>query len=282
MKDILNTYRVSSIIAGREEEVCGVKDYGYFLAHKYNLSTLKFEEIGLSTMRRESILLLYPVQSYAYSLKPLFIMLLLRFTGNSVVLNLHEYSQKKYLARLFIKCLVVVSNHTVFTNDYERHKFRKMRSSVYPIVSNVFNEGTVSEVKYDLVYFGQIRPGKGIERFIKEVKALEKEYSVAIIGAVNKKFLVYLEGLKELIGDSNIKLELNNELGEVSKLLNGATCAYLPFPDGASSRRGTLLACLDHDMAVLTTQGLLSDEFFSEVTFVEEKPLKLFLSENIH
>ena len=234
MKDILNTYRVSSIIAGREEEVCGVKDYGYFLARKYNLSTLRLEEIGLSTMRWESILLLYPVQLCVLP-KTIVRHVTLRFTGNSVVLNLHEY-QKKYLAR-FIKCLVVVSNHTVFTNDYERRKFRKISSSVYPIVSNVLNQGTASEVKFDLIYFGQIRPGKGIERFIKEVKALEKNYSVAIIGAVNKKFLAYLEGLKELIGDSNIKLVLNNELDEVSKLLNGATCAYLPFPDGASSRR---------------------------------------------
>ena len=282
MKDILRIYKIKTVIAGDRDEVCGVKDYGLYVSNKLELTWQELAGKSLFDVTKESTLLLYPVQSYAYSIRPLIIVLLLRMRSCNIVLNLHEYSQKRLPARLFIQCLVFFSNHTIFTNEYERKQFRKTNASVTKIESNVINVGLASDKRYDLVYFGQIRPGKGIERFIREVERIDDNVSVAIIGAVNDTFKEYFSDLWYRIDNGKIDLVINKDLTEVSLLLNGAQTAFLPFPDGASSRRGSLLACLDHSVKVLTTRGEWSTEFSSKVEFIEEKSLKTFLNENLH
>ena len=65
---------------------------------------------------------------------------------------------------------------------------------------------------------------------------------------------------------------------EVSVYLSKARCAYLPFPDGASLRRGSLLACLEHGVKVLSNRGASSHNLEDYIYFDDECDIIDFLN----
>ena len=106
--------------------------------------------------------------------------------------------------------------------------------------------------------FGQIRPRKGIEQFIELARLSRAEggaHRFLVIGATLGRFRSYWEQLRAASQGLPIEWRLDLEPAEVARAIPRAAVAYLPFPDGASERRGTLLAVLGSGVPTVTTSG---------------------------
>ena len=110
------------------------------------------------------------------------------------VVILHEFSQRSLKAKLATLFLFFFYE-IIFTTDFERNYSKKL----FPFISKRFhtikilsNIKAVKDLhkwedrKYDLMYFGHIRPSKGLEDVFQVVLDLQraKTVKVAIVGQV--------------------------------------------------------------------------------------------------
>jgi glycosyltransferase involved in cell wall biosynthesis len=266
------------IIGSYPPDVCGVGD----ATHKVlNTPTGKSWEIyyrcnwGMQRLLRhikdinatgaKYLLMAFPTRGYGWSLTPHLLCLYYSwFTRKRFGVVLHEQSQlsfKAYIAELLI---LISANQIIFTNQFERSyairriPFMARRSTVVKIYSNIPGIKpitTLKDRKIDIVYFGQIMPLKGIERFIKEVMPLANRYKVVLIGSSPPQFAVYAEKIVAQCKQFGITTHIGLNAEDVAALLNNCKVAYLPFPDGASERRGSLFAATLNGAVAVTTFG---------------------------
>ncbi|EHE3369660.1 TPA: glycosyltransferase family 1 protein, partial [Salmonella enterica subsp. enterica serovar Oslo] len=120
------------------------------------------------------------------------------------------------------------------------------------------------EKKFDLVHFGIISKGKGIEEFIWIIKELNKKnikFRSALIGYVPGADNSYANLIIEQCTEQKCELLLNKSAAEISNLLAETDMAILPYPDGISERRGTALAAMINRVLVFSLRGQFSSEF---------------------
>lgn len=206
----------------------------------------------------------YPGMGYRFSITPQILSFLNR---KRVIVTLHEVSQLHIIRRLSILPFSFCKK-IIFTNEFEKEYFLKFypwtkskKAGRIPIGSNISvykNLPLKDRTANSIIYFGQIRPKKGIEEVIelaKLIKERDLNFSVVIMGRTYERFGdYYLKMLKESEG-TNLKWMIDVSEEQVSELLGSTILAYLPFPDGASERRGSLFAALSHHMVVFTTKG---------------------------
>ena len=109
-----------------------------------------------------------------------------------------------------------------------------------------------------MVYFGQLRPGKGIEDFIESrdrIGAEVPEAAFQIIGAVIPKLQDFAASVRSEAAARGIAVVSDLESDGVAAALAAATVALLPFPGGASMRRGSLFAATACGVPIVTTTG---------------------------
>ena len=121
--------------------------------------------------------------------------------------------------------------------------------------------------KIRLAFFGGIYPGKGIEKLITMWGQIEREcpgiYEYQLLGGYPKGLtnvfdgyqsqiqkLIEEEGLKDKITVSGFLPE-----SEIEKRLDKVDIAVLPYEDGLTLRRGSFLAFLARNVAVVTSDG---------------------------
>jgi polysaccharide biosynthesis protein PslF len=110
-----------------------------------------------------------------------------------------------------------------------------------------------------LAFFGLISRTKGMDTLLDALAQLPAHFHLLIIGgaATAPEDRAYADAIRRQIA----RLELDQRMTitgqcaeeEVSAHLLAADLAALPFADGASFRRGSLLAALAHGLAVITT-----------------------------
>jgi len=155
--------------------------------------------------------------------------------------------------------------HIIFTNRFEQDYVSRIapwvsqRSSVIPIGSNVPIGRADGERRLDeIVYFGLIRPAKGLESVLDLAGILKQCVSgmtVRIIGLAQKERMSYLDALREKSASLPVVWDLGLSNEETADRLARVAYAYAPFPDGSSERRGSLLALLANGVASITTRG---------------------------
>jgi glycosyltransferase involved in cell wall biosynthesis len=180
------------------------------------------------------------------------------------VVTIHEASQTHILRRLSLLPLLC-SRHIVFTNSFERDYVGRLapwvrqRSSVIPIGSNIPVGRLDGERRLDeILYFGLIRPAKGLEEVLDAARILKQRVSgmmVRIVGLALTEHETYLERLQRESTDLPVLWDLGLSDQETADRIANAAIAYAPFPDGASERRGSLLALLANGVATVTTRG---------------------------
>jgi glycosyltransferase involved in cell wall biosynthesis len=131
----------------------------------------------------------------------------------------------------------------------------------------------------EIVYFGLIRPEKGLEAVLQLANLLHKSSlncCVRIIGSPDPRMLEYYEKLRLESHGLPVIWDVGLDDGSVGKALARARIAYLPFPDGASERRSSLLACLANGVVTVSTQGKFTTKELSKVILPSSSPSEAF------
>jgi glycosyltransferase involved in cell wall biosynthesis len=218
----------------------------------------------ISLKKPDIVHIQYPTSGYGSDLGPQMLSVLMR----GCVVTLHEVSQVNLLRRLSLYPFSIRSSRLIFTNTYERDYAEKhapwlgQRTSVIPIGSAIqFSSQEQERDSKEIVHFGLIRPKKGIEEVLNLARVIKKNSQamrIRIIGMVEPRFEQYFQDLKEAANGLPVSWSIGLPEAEVAALLSRAETAYMPFPDGASERRSSLLALLANEVVTITTLGLFT------------------------
>lgn len=283
--------------------ICGVGDYTdrlmttecaktWQLYHSsdWSLSSLVKHIRAINKTQERTLNIQYPTQGYGWSLVPHLLSIYYSwFTRKRFSVTVHEQSQLSLKARWAQKIILLTANRIIFTNDFERTyainklPFVKKRSTVIKIFSNIAVANrikAISERTIDVVNFGHIRPRKGLEQFIEVIENTASPYKALIVGQVPEGYENYFNQIASRAQSANIDIRLNLSDVDVSELLNTTKVAYLPFPDGASERRGSLLASFSNGAVVATTIGKFTTiELQRAIVNIQDVPLDSLLKD---
>jgi glycosyltransferase involved in cell wall biosynthesis len=110
-----------------------------------------------------------------------------------------------------------------------------------------------------IAYFGLISHTKGVHTILQALKQVPANYHLLIIGgeATQAQDREYAASIRQQIAEQGLGQRVtitgHAEAQDVSAHLLAADLAALPFTDGASFRRGSLLAALAHGLPLVTT-----------------------------
>ena len=113
-----------------------------------------------------------------------------------------------------------------------------------------------------LAFFGLISRSKGLDTLLDALAQLPARFRLIVIGgaATTPEDRAYAAAIRQQIArlglEQRVTITGHCEEADVSAHLLAADIAALPFADGASFRRGSLLAALAHGLAVVTTAQL--------------------------
>jgi len=269
------TPKVILVTGSVPPDACGIGDYTVALAsalekagqHVEVLCHREWSVAGTSQALRKLLTagdalvhMQYPTLGYGYSLGPQISLLIKRS-----IVTIHEFSLAHPLRKLSLLPFTLRSPSLVMTSEFERRVIvQKMpwissRVRVIPIGSNIHPYRIhPKEREESVAYFGLVTPGKGIEDFIefaRLVRARNLDWELLIIGKIVPRHEAYAKSLMDILALYRVRLILDRSAEEVSELLARTGLAYLPFPDGASERRGSLKAVLAAGLPCITTCG---------------------------
>ncbi|MGE0601449.1 MAG: glycosyltransferase family 4 protein [Dehalococcoidia bacterium] len=267
---------VAIVTATAGEGENGIGDYARLLCdalnrHEFSAAHVQHDDWSLRGLRqlREALReqnprlvhLQHPQGLYGWSLAPQLLTLL-----QPAVVTLHEASRYGPIrGRGRLLPFTVRSPKIVVTSEFERRyvgqfaPWAKSRLEVVPIASNVpprSDHGRPRARK--LVYFGSLRPDRGLEAFLElstEVVRRIRDVECLIIGSPVPTSVSYAHGIRARFADAPVEWMSGLTHEEVADVLVQCRVAYLPFPDGASERRGSILAALGCGLPVVTSRG---------------------------
>jgi glycosyltransferase involved in cell wall biosynthesis len=273
---IVGRVRVAMIVGDNRTRHCGVKDGAHQLAEAlthngFDVSVLAPKDWSPKSvwkffrqLRREKYDILhvqYPSIGYRGSLVPH--MLGLMHTARAAVATLHEYSAFPRIQKLSTHVFRLSADALFFGSEYERSKFNSYlgllgaSQVVFPVVSQVPSVPTSNGRDTTVLYFGQIRPNKGLEAYLslaRQSVQLRRMYQFRIMGSISKAHEVYAQSLQAQ-APKEIRWSFDLPFEEIGSILSRSFAAYLPFPDGASERRGSLLAAWANGLPVVSQIG---------------------------
>ncbi len=213
-------------------------------------------------LRPDIVHVQYPMARYGSSLMPHWVAQLPRCR---TVVTLHEFS-RAHLLRRIAGLAFSRADALVFTNAFERAAFGRWypwsrgRGHVISIGSNIpWLSAREPRDRDEVCYFGLIRPEKGLESFLALARLAADaapELRFRVLGAIPAAQRAYCEQMRQASsGLPRLSWDLGRGDAEAAQRLAETGFLYLHYPDGASERRGTLLAALGNGAAVITNRG---------------------------
>lgn len=273
--------RIVMVSGAYPPDICGVGDYTgrlmaaapaswqLFVERDWALAAAPRIVRRLLRLRPSDVVIQYPTQGYGWSLIPHLLAVVGRVTGRyRSVLALHEFSSLSRKSQLMLALTSHFAARLVFTTEVERdrahmHRFFSSRvpTSVVGILSNIpwfdqppaFPDRTI-----DLAYFGHIRPNKGLEDFLEvmaTVRGVDAGVRMAIVGEIPAGYEAFAEMVAARCRTIECELILGLDDQAAGQCLADIRILYLPFRDGVSARRGTVLAGLGNGALVATRVG---------------------------
>ena len=206
-------------------------------------------------------------------------------TPTPQVVTLHEFSSFDKLRRASMGAFAISAKQIVFTAEFERARFLNMfprseaKTAVIPIGSNVPFLSPRPERETTVIHFGQIKPGRGLEDFLKVARIAAQNGSswrFRIVGAPVTWAADFVAGIQAQTRGGNVEWSMNLDDADAARALASATVAYLPYPDGVSERRGSLIAALGNGLPVVTTRGPFQTPDLEMVVSFAADPNKAF------
>jgi glycosyltransferase involved in cell wall biosynthesis len=270
-------------------EACGVGDYTERLCRELEaggISVVRLSDPRLSHIysrdvvrratqaRCDLVHIQYPTAGYGRSYTPAALPAAIR--DKPVVVTLHEYSVFRWYRRNWFAPYARRCAARIFTTDEERQLFAQRfprRCGVddtIEIASNIpVALPTATRDRTRIVYFGLIAPNKGIEDVLTRAelaRATGTPFSFEVIGAVQERHRDYADAVRRRGEAAGVAFFFNIPDDAVAKRLASAGCAYLPFPDGASGKRGTLAAALINKLIVITRHSAITPAWIAAAT----------------
>ena len=246
---------------------------------------------ALRSWRPHVLHLQYPAMAYRLSVAPVAVLV----AGSwKRALTVHEFSECHLLRKIMTLMLLAASDAAIFTSAAELRacgwwsRSIAGKAGVIPIGSNVESRQPSSEKEQQggeraaksasrddevvIAYFGLIRAKKGLEDFVELAKRAKKEgyrWRFVIIGETPKRYQAYERRIRtESEETGNVEWAGPLPERDVVEALRSATAVYLPYPDGVSERRSSLLGVLAAGVPVITTEGRATTAELREVTLV--------------
>jgi glycosyltransferase involved in cell wall biosynthesis len=259
-------------LVGSSDARCGVVDFTMRLAHSLSAAGVHSDVAVGSRAWRQAFranpgtvfILNYPQVGMRPGFSYMFLWLLvLPLWRRPRILILHEYSNSARLRRCVNLLLLACTQHRLITTAFERGMLPEHFGRTTHLINVAGNltvdsesPGGVPSNRHGVVYFGLIAPNKGLEHFAAAAKALESSgMKTSIVGAVQPKDEAYALDLLKELKDLNCDVFLDLPPERVMALLLKHRTAFLPYPDGASERRGSLVACASAGLPIITTFG---------------------------
>lgn len=247
---------LAAVLRARGIDICPV-DLG-----RWGLTRVPALLQKVAAERPDLILMQYPTDAFSAALGPHGFALLQRLAP--LVVTLHEFAAANPVRRISLAVLLARAAAVITTSDIERrsllawYPWLKARSCVIPIGANFPARDWRPRTPPLVVCFGQIRPEKGLEEFIACQAILAPRFTdaeFAILGSRVPKFATYHEAIAAAARRQGIHMVGELPPEGVTDYLRTATLALLPFPSGASLRRGSLLAAVACGLPVVTLRG---------------------------
>ncbi len=233
----------------------------------------------------------YPTQEYHRSLMINILPGLFKARlGISSVATIHEFSSYTLLGRIRLTLTAKLSQAVIVTDPLNCKLLLQWsgasegKYTLIPIGSNLL---CMPPLKYDrteqrvrlgvsadsvvLAYFGFIGPSKGVDTLLKafgDVLASTPQVDLRLWLVTDREptsesYRLDYEAFSHQVANFPYPNRLiwtgYLEPSDVSAYLLAADVAVLPFKDGVSLRRGSLLAALTHSLPVISTIGLATD-----------------------
>lgn len=286
------------LLGWSEHCVCGVSDYTKKLATALcglgvevlcpDAGNLRVVGVGRLVEQLRSwgatiVHLQYPAMAYRLSVAPV---ALLSGRPWRAVTTVHEFSQSHVLRKALTLGLLVASQAVVFTTEYERRICMRVlprvagKSVVIPIGANLGAGVEGIEQRADrgreddvvIAYFGLIRPRRGLEEFLELVRTVAErgyDWRFVVVGKTQRGREAYELRMRATAAKMGSVVWVGGEQEDgVLRWLRKARAAYLPYPDGVSERRSSLLAALAAGVPVVTNEGPGATEELREAAIV--------------
>ena len=207
--------------------------------------------------------------------------LLIRLSAQDIhfVVTFHTLVIDKWMSKLNALLLVMFSHRVISTHEELTELFNKwlfpFRKKLVqiPIGSNIHPVEVDAEKIRDeinrrygisnnttlLINFGFPHPWKGLETLCEALKRLSKtgNYRLILLGGITDRDMDYRYKLRGFIRKLGIEKEViwidGLDEDDVSGILQASDMAVLPYVDGISIRRGTLMAAMAHGIPVIST-----------------------------
>ena len=277
--------KVIFITGSYPPDICGVGDYTYKLVSNFkkgidiqvekfdNCTLLKFMYLikKLVLLKPNIIHIQYPTEGYGYSIYP---QLLSLFFFNKLFVTIHEFSSKSIIGKLSIYLYFIFSKKVIFTTEQEFKYCSKLapflinKAIIINIGSNIPLIESNSNKEWDVVYFGHIRPMKGIEDFLKlaeHSKLSGKNFRYLLIGQNLKRYQEYFEMVKDKCIKFNVEIKISLQEYDVAINLSKSKFAYLTFPDGLTLRRGSFLAAFGNRCRIISNRSQNSEAILNNI-----------------
>ncbi|MDQ7026438.1 MAG: glycosyltransferase [Anaerolineae bacterium] len=233
-------------------------------------------------------------QTAAFNMSPM-IHFLPHFINKPFVTTFHDlrfpylFPKAGKLRDWIVMHLAKASNGVIVTNyeDYEKVSYLPC-VDVIPIGSNILADRTseydrtawrekagAAQDDFLLAYFGFINHSKGVDILLQALAELNQSTIKLVLiggrtGTADPTNATYAASIDTLIENLNLSDKISwtgfVDDVEVSAYLRAADTIVLPFRDGASYRRGSLMAAIQHGCAIITTQPSHEDSPFSDDT----------------
>jgi glycosyltransferase involved in cell wall biosynthesis len=248
------THRLSQAL---QSEGMDVQCLGHKQWHSHNIRSILH---AVDNAGADIIHIQYPTVGYGRALGPQLLGI-----RRPCVVTIHEVSQAHLLRKLSLYAFLGFAKALIFTSKFEQQVAAGFapwilhKSTIIPIGSNIPVCGSVAGTSPNTIgYFGLIRPNKGLEQVIELARLAVKnriDFKVLVVGLEKNGQQDYYKRLRQQSFGLPVEWRVGLQGEDLDAALAEPKLAYLPFPDGASERRSSLLTFLTRGTPVITTMG---------------------------
>lgn len=269
--------RVLSLCGSIKPLFSGTDDYHETLVRMLAARGLRIElpdsgEWGISRLsqrleevrriRPDAILMQYPTETFGRGLLPHALAMVQRHAP--LIVTLHEFVSAHPLRRASLVALLARASAVITTAEDQAasicrwYPWLRSRVRIIPLAPTTPQRTWRPLPQRSVVYFGQVRPDKGLEEFLAIRKRLADALPDVAFTVIGSRVPLFADYYGKFAADAcQLGVEVTGALDAeaVADRLSEAWVALLPFPDGVSMRRSSLLSAAVCGTPIATQAG---------------------------